>query len=205
MLRGRGVIEATRDGRTLLLDTHPSNAPPSPPPSSAQPPAIPAPPSPCAQGRTLRPRSSPESCSVTAVQERRHEDSSGRCASGSSPIPAEYTLGKATTAAGDGRLLAPLGGVLGWTGGPVATGNFARNFSDAPDASEATKWKRKCPVSGPVRGAVLRPAVAALPTLGEMCKRGVLVRATRRITCMSVVGVKFAKAATWCRNCGMVS
>ncbi|CAM9484058.1 unnamed protein product, partial [Laminaria digitata] len=250
LCRGRGVIKATRDGRALLLDTHPSDAPPSPP----QPPAISAPPPPLfVQGWTVPPRSNSGSYPVSSeVQERRRGDSSvARCARGSSPIPAEHTGGNKST--GDERLLSPPpAGGQGSTGEPVAAGSFARNFTDAPDASEAARGKRKClvpgpfpgpvrgavlgsamadftdapdapgaargkrkcPVSGPVRGAALGPvraavlvpvaAAAALPTLGEMCKRGVLVRASRRITCMSVVGVKFAKAATWCRNCGMV-
>ena len=209
-LRGRGVIKAARAGRALLLDTHPSDAPPSPspspsPPPPLQPPAMPPPRPPCVQERILPPHSKIEIFSVSAVQGRRYEDSRGRCAGGSSPVSAECTPGKPAT--GDGRLPPPHADGQGSTGGPAAAENFTRNFSDAPDAPEATKGKRKYQMPGPVRGAVLGPAVAvaALPTLGEMCKRGVLVRASRRITCISVVGVKFAKAATWCRNCGMVS
>lgn len=218
-LRGRGVIKATRDGRALLLDTHPLDAPPSPPPSPPpRAPAIaalsPPPPPPllppCAQARTLPPRYNAEGFSLSVAEERHPEDSRGRCASGSSPIPAECTPpGK--TATGDGRLLPPLAGVQGLTGGPAAAGNFTRHVSGAPGAPEVNrgkhKWAVPTPVLGPVRGPILGPAVgvAALPTLGEMCKRGVLVRASRRITCMSVVGVKFAKVTTWCRNCGMVS
>lgn len=52
------------------------------------------------------------------------------------------------------------------------------------------------------------PAVAGSKvstTLGSMCKRGVLVRETRKMSCLSAVGVRFVKAATWCKNCGLVS
>lgn len=40
-------------------------------------------------------------------------------------------------------------------------------------------------------------------TLAELSKRGVMVRSSRRLT-LSLVGLRFAKAAAWCTNCGAV-
>lgn len=114
----------------------------------------------------------------------------------------------------------PALGPMASAGGPTAAVPTRKGVVDgalAPTASSVrTTPVPRVPgsIPGPVRGSTPDPrpqavapvAVAASPiTLGSMCKRGLLVRATRTFSCLSVVGVRFAKAATWCNNCGLVS
>lgn len=40
--------------------------------------------------------------------------------------------------------------------------------------------------------------------LGDMSRRGRLVRAKMKFSCLSVMGVRFVKAVTWCNSCGLV-
>ncbi|CAM9242263.1 unnamed protein product, partial [Sphacelaria rigidula] len=50
----------------------------------------------------------------------------------------------------------------------------------------------------------LAPPLAGVATLASLYKRGVLVRTTRRFGSLTVVGVRFVKASTWCINCGVI-
>lgn len=227
--RGRGVIAAIRGGRTVLLDTHPANAPPSPPPQPP-PPQPPLPPSPITQGWP-------------------HHDTDGSSIGRGSGASIAGTVPAAAAAA------APAAAVSSFPGHPEVEGSPARKCARVGDApwipppshpadDTPSALRPTAAVSTPksiVDGALapttaLMPATSApripgstrkkvfspnreqpplvvapvaeatsLVTLGSMCKRGRLVRATRKFSCLSVVGVRFAKVATWCKNCGMVS
>lgn len=297
---GRGVIRATRGGRSLLLDTHPIDAPPSPPfppphrPSLPLPLAQPLPPpqpvqqpppsvarqpqhhrhdscsskggsggahvtsaaaATAAPSRLLRQsrraigREHGGACSSSAREPSREEGGNGALP----PLPPAHPAGTgevgfrvafpaATTMVSSTNTSGPAtdrGSSLATTTTTASRSNGAftlprsiegRNVRSAPEsgsgqARSPSARAVRCSIpprpksisrssqgltetTTPTSLAVMAEEVVATrspATLGGMCKRGLLSRATRTFSCLSVVAVRFVKAATWCNNCGLVS
>lgn len=232
---GRGVIMATRGGDAVLLDTHPSDAPPSPPPPQPPkaPPctmqglsmakAFPCSADGSVAGTGARdgngsgnggsggggtnavapPRARPTTrLGGFSTTSTRGVEEAVEC-----PRVVATCSSSRKRARGDGMSASPADGDAFTCGGAEmpSCSTQTKNISDS-GGSSAKEEEPRCPVPGPVlSGPLPQPAAAAVSTLGAMGKRGVLVRAARRFTCMSVVGVRLVKAATWCKNCGLVS
>lgn len=106
----------------------------------------------------------------------------------------DVTAGKRRRKEGDGSVSSPT--IDDAFKGSTTTTAFKNRNASSLGVSEG---------GGPAAGRRQAGVVEVAPTLGMMCKRGFLVRAMRRFSSLSVVGVRFAKAATWCSNCGLVS
>lgn len=200
--RGRGVIAATRGGRPLLLETHPADAPPSPPPALLNPPSsLQPPPRPPPSAAPSACRGGPNRSNGSGVSGVSGAPASAAAAA--SPNSLEFhgpssSSSKKRVSAEDAPLT-PRSGVQG----VVLVERHTRAGSTGSCGANGSSAASAHPCSEPSPAKVA--AAAASRTLGSMCKRGVLVRAKREMSCLSVVGVRFVKAATWCKNCGLVS
>lgn len=166
--RGRGVISATRGGKSVYVDTHPSDT----------------------------------SLDWPLVMPLQH--------------PLEIEESGAAVAAQQASMISPLGHSLRDSAGDI---------SDSGDGNAWSSMRNgvsKKPVS---LGDGAQEASPAIPSesiplsvetaaglggakprwgLGDMSRRGMLVRSKMRFSCLSVIGVRFVKAATWCKSCGQV-
>lgn len=199
--RGRGVVMATRGGKPLLLDTHPIHAPPSPPPPPQQPPPIELPPP-------------TDAASVTRLSAPSSVVARPFVRGAVSVLPSSGAHGKPTgkrrRSERDGSFSSPPLDGNAFDGGS-SSGRGVGLFTavvlkdDAGVASGGVSMGGGLGLGGRRQKTGGLGVEAAAATLGGMCKRGFLVRAMRRFCSLSIIGVRFAKAATWCNNCGLVS
>ncbi|CAM9210784.1 unnamed protein product [Ectocarpus sp. 12 AP-2014] len=197
MASGRGVIRATRGGRVILLDTHPADAPPSPSPND-----------------TISCDGGDNGASVADAAAGSWACPGGnggaarkRARVGDGSVPPSPLSSRENTSAGRRAPTVPVRD-LGMHLIPKASSKEVSTWAEPKLPGQVSE-----PVlRAPPRSVSQQPAAmeapgatsSASPTLGTMFKRGILVRATTNFSCLSVVGVRFAKAATWCNNCGPV-
>lgn len=210
--RGPGVIVATRAGSTVLLNTHPPHKPPSPlSPSTSALPIVEGFPTHFASeagrgGICVREKRSRQRCHLGE-----HELLMGR------NIVLEGDVPKPCLASGirNGGSVA-LATATEMCGPVPPCTSSPRELGEASSADSGDHEQRPTRFPDTTSGSGLkvlegseRTRAEATTTsrrdLGAMGRRGVLGRATHEIRNMSIIAVRFVKAATWCKHCGPVS
>lgn len=183
------MISATRGGESIYLDTHPADVSPDSP--------------------LVMPLQQPLETGgpgAAAAQQHTGKQASTSSPHGHSPRASAVELAdiRSSGVSGDGNASCSMSN--GCSKKPMYGGAWVSTSlgNGMQEETEASPVILSVSTGPSVEAAAGLGGAEPRWDLGDMSRRGMLIRAKMKFSCLSVVGVRFVKAAAWCKSCGLV-